>query len=205
MSQQNKDIKNIWGWLNEITLYKTPVHEISEESWNNFNYYMIHRYVSMDMKYIDVVNYIQKINPQSKKQIYSIYREMIPKKKTYLKYIKNENKRNYQELAEYVAEYLECSLGEADQYIDILQDTGVRSILWKMGIDDDETEKLIKKANAKLLGFASIIDRSTKKSLKIKTGITSHLKIEVPTYDKKQLPQDLKSIPITTPGSRFIK
>ena len=95
---------------------------------------------------IDVVNYIQKINPQSKKQIYSIYREMIPKKKTYLKYIKNENKRNYQELAEYVAEYLECSLGEADEYIDILQEHGVRGILWKMGVDDDETEKLIKKA-----------------------------------------------------------
>ena len=32
-----------------------------------------------------------------------------------------------------------------------------------------ECVKLMKKANAKLLGFASIIDRSTKKSLKIKT------------------------------------
>ena len=68
-----------------------------------------------------------------------------------------------------------------------------------------ECVKLIKKSNAKLLGFASIIDRSTKKSLKIKTGIISHLKIDVPTFKAKQLPQDLKSIPITTPGSRFIK
>jgi orotate phosphoribosyltransferase len=68
-----------------------------------------------------------------------------------------------------------------------------------------ECVKLIKKANAKLLGFASIIDRSTKESLKIKTGITSHLKIDVPTFNLKQLPQSLKSIPITTPGSRFIK
>ena len=68
-----------------------------------------------------------------------------------------------------------------------------------------ECVKLINKANAKLLGFASIIDRSTKKSLKIKNGIISHLKIDVPTFNAKQLPQDLKSIPITTPGSRFIK
>jgi orotate phosphoribosyltransferase len=68
-----------------------------------------------------------------------------------------------------------------------------------------ECVKLIKKAKAKLLGFASIIDRSTKKSLKIKTGIISHLKIDVPTFTTKQLPKDLKSIPITTPGSRFIK
>ena len=48
-------------------------------------------------------------------------------------------------------------------------------------------------------------DLETKKSLKIKTGITSHLKIDVPTFSEKQLPSSLKLIPITTPGSRFIK
>ena len=68
-----------------------------------------------------------------------------------------------------------------------------------------ECVKLINNSKAKLLGFASIIDRSTKQSLKIKTGITSHLKIEVPTYNRNKLPNELKSIPITTPGSRFIK
>ena len=68
-----------------------------------------------------------------------------------------------------------------------------------------ECVQLITKAKAKLLGFASIIDRSTRQSLKIKTRITSHLKIEVPTYNQKQLPQNLKSTPITIPGSRFIK
>ena len=68
-----------------------------------------------------------------------------------------------------------------------------------------ECVKLIKKSKAKLLGFASIIDRSTKQSLKIKTKITSHLKLEVPTYKANKLPLELKSIPITTPGSRFIK
>ena len=68
-----------------------------------------------------------------------------------------------------------------------------------------ECVKLIKKAKANLLGFASIIDRSTKKSLKIKSRITSHLKINVPTFNVKQLPESLKSLPITIPGSRFIK
>ncbi len=68
-----------------------------------------------------------------------------------------------------------------------------------------ECVKLIKKSKAKLIGFASIIDRSTKESLKIKTGITSHLKIDVPTYKVNKLPPELKSIPVTTPGSRFIK
>ena len=68
-----------------------------------------------------------------------------------------------------------------------------------------ECVKLIKKSNAKLVGFASIIDRSSKKSLKIKNKIISHLKIDVPSYNPKNIPKSLKSIPITTPGSRFIK
>ena len=68
-----------------------------------------------------------------------------------------------------------------------------------------ECVKLIKKARAKLIGFASIIDRSSKKSLKINQKIVSQFKINVPTYKKDKLPDHLKSIPITIPGSRFIK
>ena len=68
-----------------------------------------------------------------------------------------------------------------------------------------ECVKLIKKNNAKLLGFASIINRSNKKDLKIKIKIISQLKIEVPSYKRTNLPSDLKLLPITTPGSRFIK
>jgi orotate phosphoribosyltransferase len=69
-----------------------------------------------------------------------------------------------------------------------------------------ECVKLIHKSKAKLVGFASIIDRSTKESLKIKKNkIISHLKIDVPTYKKERLPKNLASVKITTPGSRFIK
>ena len=68
-----------------------------------------------------------------------------------------------------------------------------------------ECVKLITKSRAKLVGFASIIDRSTKKSLKIKKGIVSHMKIEVPVFKSNNLPDYLKSMPITVPGSRFIK
>ena len=68
-----------------------------------------------------------------------------------------------------------------------------------------ECVKLIKKSKATLVGFASIIDRSQKKTLKIKKKIVSHLRVDVPTYKKNQLPKELKLIPITKPGSRFIK
>ncbi|MDB3885625.1 orotate phosphoribosyltransferase [Candidatus Pelagibacter sp.] len=68
-----------------------------------------------------------------------------------------------------------------------------------------ECVKLIKKSGAKLVGFASIIDRSNKKTLKIKKNIISHMKIDVPTFKKNNLPETLKNTSITVPGSRFIK
>ena len=68
-----------------------------------------------------------------------------------------------------------------------------------------ECVKLIKKAKARLVGFASIIDRSNKKTLRVKKKIIAHLKINVPTYRKDKLPKELASIKITSPGSRYIK
>ena len=49
-----------------------------------------------------------------------------------------------------------------------------------------ECLKLIKKAGATVIGFACIIDRSNKKNLKIKQKIVSHMKIEVPTFNKNK-------------------
>ena len=68
-----------------------------------------------------------------------------------------------------------------------------------------ECVKLIKKSGAKLAGFACIIDRSNNKSLKIKKKIVSQIKLNIPTYQKKKLPSNLKNIPITKPGSRHLK
>ena len=69
-----------------------------------------------------------------------------------------------------------------------------------------ESSKLVKKAKGKLLGYACLIDRSQKKTLKIRNkNIVSQIKLNVPTYKKNNLPKDLKKMPITKPGSRFIK
>jgi len=68
-----------------------------------------------------------------------------------------------------------------------------------------ECVSLIKRAKANLVGFACIIDRSNKKSLKLKQKIISQMKIEVPTYKKNNLPEHLKYIPITKPGSRYVR
>ena len=69
-----------------------------------------------------------------------------------------------------------------------------------------ECSKLVKKSKAKVLGYASLIDRSNKSNLKIKNElIVSQIKINIPVFKKKELPKYLKTIPISTPGSRYLK
>ena len=66
-----------------------------------------------------------------------------------------------------------------------------------------ECVKLIKKSQAKLAGFACLIDRSDK--TKINHKIISQVKLKIPTYSKKDLPSFIKNKPVTKPGSRFLK
>ena len=66
-----------------------------------------------------------------------------------------------------------------------------------------ECVELVKKSKAKLVGFACLIDRSEHKKIKYK--VISQVKLEIPTYNKSNLPHHLKKIPITKPGSRFLK
>ena len=43
-------------------------------------------------------------------------------------------------------------------------------------------------------------------TLKIKRKkIVSQVKLKIPTYKEKNIPESLKIIPITKPGSRFLK
>ena len=69
-----------------------------------------------------------------------------------------------------------------------------------------ECARLVKKFKSKVVGYACLINRSSKSSLKIKDkDIVSQIKLEIPTYKKNDLPTGLKKIPITKPGSRYLK
>jgi len=60
---------------------------------------------------------------------------------------------------------------------------------------------IIKLNKANLLGFACIIDRSDKKIL-IKDKIVSQIKLKIETFSENNLPEELKKINPTKPGSK---
>ena len=64
-----------------------------------------------------------------------------------------------------------------------------------------ECSELVKLYKGSLLGYACIIDRTHEKSL-IKNNIISQIKLDIKTYEEKDVPNDLKKIKATKPGSR---
>ena len=134
----------IFDWLNQITYEKQPWNSFTEEDRKSFEPYMIHRFLSMNPEYIEFVNLVQTFPYTDKEKIYNIYLYMIPRKKMFLKYIKSSTKKRQEKLLGYIASYYECSLGEANEYIDILRENGIKDILNKIGVDEKEQKKLLK-------------------------------------------------------------
>ena len=64
-----------------------------------------------------------------------------------------------------------------------------------------ECVSLIKESRANLTGYACIIDRSDNKSL-IKDKIVSQIQFNIKTYKENEIPDNLKKLTPTKPGSR---
>ena len=134
----------VFNWLNEITVKKPPSSQFSQEDWDGWNSYMVHRFLSMNISYIDVVNAAQKFQPTDKKGIYNFYKDFLPKKKIWNKYIKNKNKKDSKELSKIIANYLELGINEANSYIPLLNKGEINNILKRIGLEEKEIKKLIK-------------------------------------------------------------
>lgn len=136
----------VFDWLKQITYNKKSWNSFSEDDKSSFNVYMMHRYLSMEPDYIDIVNYVQVIPHNEKEKIYKIYCDMIPKKNIFLKYIKSSfsKKKTPDDILQLMAKEYTCSLGEAEEYLSFLGKDGVISILNKHGVDEKEQKKILK-------------------------------------------------------------
>ena len=116
----------IFDHLKNITTTKGSY--LGDEGWSN---YMINRYLSMNQDYIELVNIIQKNTWQMKgENLYSLYKDIIPKSNVYLKYIKGKTSSKYKpDEIEAIQKYYQVSKREAKDYIDLLSKDNIKDIL----------------------------------------------------------------------------
>ncbi len=137
-------MKNIFDWLKAINTTKPPVESFTDKDWEVWNSYMIHRFLSMNKDFIEIVNNIQEILPQDKKKIYSIYKEFIPKNNKWNKYIKSKIKQPNKDLVDHIRDYFKCSSKEAKEYIYVLDKPKINRILTDRGLNKKELKILLK-------------------------------------------------------------
>ena len=89
--KKKSDKKDLFHHITHITQHQTKgywdsLNETEKKQWSN---YMIHRFISMKMDYVEVANEFQryKLKP---KELYKLYINVLPKKKEWLRYIKGK-------------------------------------------------------------------------------------------------------------------
>lgn len=140
----NGSIKTTFDWVKHINQFKTPVELFTDSDWDKFNSYVIHRVISMNPDYIEIVNYVQELPPQEKVMIYNVYKEFIPKNTKWNKYIKPKTKQPNKELIDHLKDHLKCSSKEAKEAILLLDNIKISRILTNRGLDKKEIKQLLK-------------------------------------------------------------
>jgi hypothetical protein len=133
----------IFDWLNEISYNKRSWSSFNNEDRESFNPYMINRFISMKEDYIDFVNTIQKYSI-NKESLYNYYCQLVPKRKTFFRYIKPKKSTLNSNLITILAKYFELSEREIKDNYQLIGKNLSQNILQNIGIDDKQIKKLLK-------------------------------------------------------------
>ena len=142
----------IFDHINHLTHKKKPWEDLSEADQKSFSPYIINRWLSMHMDIIELVDIFQQytIGPLSKKHVYQLYYDILPKANVRAKYIKGKKADKYNsDLVTFVKGHYETSRSEAEDMIDILilTNEGIQSLIDVMkmyGKTEKEIKKLLK-------------------------------------------------------------
>jgi|TARA_E500000178_G_C17018659_1_gene754271 hypothetical protein len=137
-------MKSIFDWLKEINYKKSPPNSFSDKDWEVWNSYMIHRFISMNPDYIELVNEVQIMDPRMKKEIYNIYKEFIPKNNKWSKYIKSKIKQPNKDLVKLLKDHFNVSSREIKDFLKILDTKDINHILTNKGLEKKEIKTLLK-------------------------------------------------------------
>jgi len=140
----------IFDHLSYITDKKVIWDTLSDADKKTFTPYMINKWLSMNMDFVEIVNELQKytIGQLSAAETYKLYFDILPKQKQYNKYIKGKKSDKFNtELVELVSNHFLVSEKEAKDYIEMYLEqniTELKDIVKMYGKNDKEIEKLFK-------------------------------------------------------------
>tara|TARA_B100000900_G_scaffold399064_1_gene401173 strand:- start:919 stop:1272 length:354 start_codon:yes stop_codon:yes gene_type:complete len=113
----------------------------------SFSPFIINRWLSMNMDLLPIINELQQytIGTLKPKDVYKLYLDFLPKKRSFDKYIKGKKADKYnKEMLGYLSQWYGVSQSEVKGYLEILSNDQVVDILMKYGKTKKEAKKLLK-------------------------------------------------------------
>ena len=107
-----------FDWLKHITVEKRDWSSFTEEEQSGFNNFIINKALSFNKEYIQVVE-MAMLYPMPPNKLYDFYKDVIPKKPMWNKWVKSNVKWDEEELQS-IATYFECGTREAKDLLDLL-------------------------------------------------------------------------------------
>ena len=140
--------KSLFDHIKQITSIQNPNYwnDISEDDKKTWSNYMVHRFLSMKMEWVELVNELQKYNLKPK-DLYKLYTNVLPKGRQWLKYTKGRNQMEHpQWLINLVAVHMKSSKKEAYDAVEMymLTEGGMLElgeICRKYGVEPKKIEK----------------------------------------------------------------
>ena len=137
---------NLFKWIDELFVGKRDWDSFSDADKKSFSPFMIVRYLSMNKDILPLVNHYQNyiIEVMPHKAVYQFWCNVLPKKKTYLKYIKGKKDKFNKEVINYLVKYFEISKQQASEYVKLMPKENLTYMLKEYGKTDKEIKKMIK-------------------------------------------------------------
>jgi hypothetical protein len=131
-------------WIDELFVGKRNWNNFSDADKKKFSPFMINRYLSMNDDFLPFVNYFQKytIEVMPHKAVYQFYCNLLPKKKTYLKYMSGKKERTNDLVVPFIMKYFEVSKYQAADYYDLMTKEELILLVKKYGKSDKEIKKM---------------------------------------------------------------
>lgn len=135
----------LFDWINQILLHKKDWNDFDEVEQKTFNTFMINRFLSMSEDFVDAVNICQEHTFQMKdKDVYNLYRKLIPKQKKFLRYIKGKKDKYPKKLTKFLASHYEVSQREIIDYMPIIDKNHIETIAKQYGKNKKQIREMMK-------------------------------------------------------------
>lgn len=146
---ETKKARTIFEHLSGIKEKKEPWEKLSVMDQKSFAPFIINRWLSMDMELIETINELQQytvgMRDVGAREVYKIYYDILPKKKSFSKYIKGKSEGKYNDnVLKYLAEYYKVSQREVIDYMEILSKDEITKILKKFGNNETQIKQWLK-------------------------------------------------------------